>query len=409
MKAVSSLCVVLFMTLMAAAPVPAFAGDTVTVLTYNVFDAFFGPDRVERMEALPEAIMALDPVPEVIVFEEAFKKEHRDMVVDELIKLGYPVKAVHYEKIIYGTGIMLISAFELEKVEYTPFRVDGDWFDPEHYSGKGIFHYLLKTQDGPLDVYGTHPIARFKPLYDKDGRHRDRDRRTIDRLIEMEMICRTVMEQNLPSARSVILTGDMNASPDMWSYQYLLQRGGFEDSFAACNPGKAESTYCPTNTMVEGDFSRIDHIFYRNMPGDNGFWLVPLQSRVVMKEPIELSDGRMVSLSDHYGVLTEFEIITSEQELESMSPEMTPSGPATTERSRSDLTSEGIVLNPDNYLAWQNWAVDAIYKAGIRYNRLSPRVIPAARVMIAGEVEDKVVVPLNTIEKFAIRSSLKDN
>ena len=50
------------------------------------------------MAFLPEAIMELSPVPDVIVLVECFKKEDREAILAGLIDLGYPVESNYYLK-----------------------------------------------------------------------------------------------------------------------------------------------------------------------------------------------------------------------------------------------------------------------------------------------------------------------
>jgi endonuclease/exonuclease/phosphatase family metal-dependent hydrolase len=380
----------------------AFAGppDTITVLTFNVYDPFFGPNRTERIKALPEAVMALEPLPDVMVFEEFFKEGHREMFVADLRELGYPVETAHYLKKHYGTGVLVISRFPLESFEFTPFRVDGAIYDVERYVGKGVHHYILQTPHGPLELFATHPIARWKPLYDEEGAHLDRDRVTIDRLLEIERIARVIAAQADPGARSIVLAGDLNASPDMWSYQYLIARTGFEDSYYAVHPGQYASTYSPESTMVNTDWSRIDHVLFKNLPGKRGFWLKPVSSEVVLKQKIKLESGEETSFSDHFGVLSSFEVMEKPGAVR-MSAGYRPEK-SVGRRSRSDLAGRGIMLTEENHLDWQAWAVETMDKAERRYNRFSVKAIPAARTVIAGDVKEPVVVPLSPLQRSAV-------
>ncbi len=381
--------------------------DSITVLTYNIFDPFFGVGRDERIPLIPEAIMALEPRPDIILLVEAFKKEHRDLIVSELSELGYPVNAVHYQKQVYGTGIMLISRFPLERMDYTQFRVDGAWWDPERYAGKGVHHYVLETPRGKLDFFGTHPISRFKELYDETGAYVPTDRRIVDRMIEMEHIARIVNGRHGDGARSFILAGDLNAAPVMYSYQYLIARAGVEDSFAKVNPGQNPDTYSEENPLIMGaGQSRIDHIFYANRPGESGFWLRPVSSRIVFTEEYDLIKCGRAPLSDHYGVMSSFRVMTEDPGPELLSPPPIDSTAKGDKRSEQDLTAEGIRLTPGNQEAWRAWAVGAIYRADTRYNRWSRRVVPAARVVLTGEVEEETVVPLSASERRSIRRSL---
>ncbi|MFO8057406.1 MAG: endonuclease/exonuclease/phosphatase family protein [bacterium] len=404
------------LTLSMGAP-RADSAKTVSILTYNVFDPFFGPMRGERIQALPEAIMALTPIPDVMVFEEFFRRKDRRALVQGLRELGYPLQSVdYYDNHGYGSGIMVISRYSISSAAYTPYPVDGDWFDPEKYSGKGVHLYCFDTPYGPLKIFATHPISRFKPLYNEDGTHNDRDRRIVDRLLEMEYLARFIQKEMspqpipgkdlfLPPARSFVLCGDLNASPDMWSYQFLRARTGVSDSFADLHPREKASTYSPENTMVSGsDFGRIDHILYKNIRGESGFWLKPGKSEIVFNEAVELSSGTVSHLSDHFGVMTVFKVIRDRDRVE-LGPRFWP--PESEERPlSSDLTAQGIRLTPTNHLAWQNWAVDIMAQANRRRNRYRPEVIPAARTVIHREVSETDIIPLTKIERLSVRARL---
>lgn len=377
-----------------------------SVLTFNVFDPFFGPEREQRMERLAGAVMELDPVPDVMVFDEFFKQRDRDRFLADLKQAGYPVTTAYYVKKQYGTGLLLVSRFELTAAEFTPFRVDGAVYDFEHYAGKGVMHYRLKTPAGPLELFATHPMARFKYLYDDAGNHVDRDRKTADRILEMERVARLILAQADPGARSVVLAGDLNVSPDMWGYQYLMARTGMVDSFAALHPGDPGSTYSPENSFVDKEWYAIDHILFENREGSSGFWLRPTQSEVVFKQLITLSNGKRVNLSDHFGVLTAFEVVPDRGGA-SISSGFRP-GKVEGERSLSDLGGEGLVLTSENHLAWQKWAVDELDRLERNYNRLCPAAIPAGRIVIAGDVTAPVVVPLSVMERATLKMSLKN-
>ncbi|MFC1522887.1 endonuclease/exonuclease/phosphatase family protein [Elusimicrobiota bacterium] len=382
------------------------AGQTITILTYNVFHPFFGAQRKERAYLLPKAIMQLDPVPDIIVFEEAFKEELRDVVVEELKREGYPVNAVYYKKLQYGSGILFISRFDLDLAEFTPYRVAGSYLYVERYIGKGVLHCRISTPYGPMEIFATHPISRmFVDLYDENGNHIDRDLFTTSRLLEMEQIAQAMKTQADPDARSIIVAGDINASPDLWSYQYLLARTGLEDSFSKVNPGKQVSTYSIENTFInKNDLSRIDHIFYKNQPGTNGFWVEPVKSSVVMKETYEMADGKDSNLADHFGVLTVFTLKTTSGEV-AMSPSLRPERKSG-KRSKIDLYDNSILLTPENHLAWQNWAVHVLNKADRRHNQHCLRIIPAAKVMIAGEVTEPTLIPISPLQRTAVKADL---
>ena len=134
------------------------------------------------------------------------------------------------------------------------------------------------------------------------------------------------------------------------------------------------------------------------------FWLTTLTSEVVFTETFSLDNGEPCHISDHYGLLTSFGVIQCREAIE-LSPDYRPSRVEGV-RSESDLTGEGLRLTPENHLAWQAWAVEALYRAESKYNRHSLKAIPAARIVIAGDVAEPVIIPLTTMQKQAIKADL---
>ncbi len=157
--------------------------------------------------------------------------------------------------------------------------------------------------------------------------------------------------------------------------------------------------------MVSGsDFGRIDHILYKNIRGESGFWVKPQKSKIVFNEPVELSSGEVSHLSDHFGVMTVFKVV-KEREGTELGPAFWP--PESDELPlSSDLTEEGIILTEENHLAWQNWAIKLMAKANRARNRYDAAVIPAARTIIPRKVTGPVVIPLTSMERLAVRARL---
>jgi hypothetical protein len=177
------------------------------------------------------------------------------------------------------------------------------------------------------------------------------------------------------------------------------------DSFAALHPGEPGSTYSPENTYVDKEWYQIDHVLYLNRQGGAGAWLKAVRSEVVFKQTVRLKSGKTVNLSDHFGLLAVFETLTSPAGV-TMNQGFSPREKGGS-RSLADLGANGLTLTPENYPAWQAWAVGKMDRAEEHYDRFCPALIPAARAVIAGDVAAPVTIPLTPLAREAIRMDLK--
>jgi endonuclease/exonuclease/phosphatase family metal-dependent hydrolase len=326
-------------------PARAEEAKTIRVLQFNVWGIFSSKDKSFRMSENAKAIAALDP--DIIALEEAFDRKSRKQIVEGLKAAGYPIGGWHYWHKPYGSGVMLITKHPIESLAFEKYRVQCPPTNMEHYAGKGMAHAVLKTPHGPLDFYLTHVLSRTPAIFDEQGEFIPGDPFQVDRILQMYQIDQYVHQTRNPMGRSFIAAGDWNVSPEMLEFHVLLKLTGFENSFDLLHPGDNPSTFSKNDTWVIDDFSRIDHIFFKNFPGDQGFWVKPIESRVVFKEKVKDPKGKEVNLSDHYGLLTVFEVVDQAEP----SPNRTP-------------------------------APEAIQQAYEKKDRRSKEVIPAAEKLV---------------------------
>jgi endonuclease/exonuclease/phosphatase family metal-dependent hydrolase len=280
---------------------------TIRVLQYNVWGIFNSKEKSFRMPEIGKAAAALNP--DIISIEEAWARQSRKQILDSLKAAGYPIGGWHYWHHPYGSGVLLITKYPIESLTFEKYRDRSPWTNMEHYAGKGLGHAVLKTPYGPLDFYLTHVLSRTPALFDAQGRVIPDDPFRKDRILEMYQIDQYLHQSRNPQGRSLIAAGDWNVSPEMLEFHVLLKLTGFENSFDTLHPGENPSTFSKKDNWVVDDFSRIDHIFYKNFAGDQGFWVEPIESRVVMTDKAKDPAGKEVNLSDHYGLLTVFEVV----------------------------------------------------------------------------------------------------
>jgi len=324
--------------LLAAMVAHAEEAKTIRVLQYNVWGIFSAKERSFRMPEIGKAAAALNP--DIIAIEEAWARHSRKEILDGLKAAGYPVGGWRYWHHPYGSGLLLISKYPIESEAFEKYRNRSPWTNMEHYAGKGLAHVVLKTPYGPLDFYLTHVLSRTPALFDAQGKVIPDDPFRKDRILEMYQIDQYVNQSRNPQAKSIIASGDWNVSPEMLEFPVLLKLTGFENSFDVLHPGENPSTFAKTDNWVTDDFSRIDHIFYKNFPGDQGFWVKPIESRLVMTDKVKDPTGKEVNLSDHYGLLTVFEVVKEAKP----SPARTPAPEAIKKAyEKKDLKSKEII------------------------------------------------------------------
>lgn len=109
-----------------------------------------------------------------------------------------------------------------------------------------------------------------------------------------------------PRSSPLVLMGDFNTREDSAAFTDLTQDTGLIDTFRRANPADRGATVWQ---WVYADrpmaFWRVDYLFVRPAPRPS---FHVRSSRVVLNTPEQLSDGRPLWPSDHYGVLTEFDV-----------------------------------------------------------------------------------------------------
>jgi hypothetical protein len=220
----------------------------------------------------------------------------------------------------------------------------------------------------------------------------------------MYQIDRFVRDHRNPHARSIIAAGDFNVSPEMPEYRFLMAKTGFESSFEVLHPGENPSTFSKEDVWVTDEFSRIDHIFFKNFAGGAGFWLKPVESRVEMNEKfVSPKDKREINYSDHYGLWTEFEVITDGSAI-TPSPEGAMPWPCRCgECPLNGYAAGEITLTSENYRTWQNAALAEYARAYEKHDRHDRLLIPLAEIVAADPAAGpvKVRVPLDDQERLS--------
>ncbi len=274
----------------------------IRVLTYNIWGVFIARNRQVRAEEIGKEIAKLNP--DIIGFQEAFNKKHRQLILEGLERSGWGKPYQVYFKKWYGTGVWMVSRYPIEEKEVYHYPVNGYPLNSDFYARKGVGYIRVKTPFGPLDFFNTHMIARYRPTYIK-GELVEEDRLKTDRLLQVEAISRFIQAENQASGvRSLVAVGDFNSPPILLEYQLLVGLSGLRN--VVDEVGLKD---CLSSKKICKPKQRIDHIFYQNYFSEAGFYLKPLWAKVVLDQPVETRKGKML-LSDHKGLLVEFAVLS---------------------------------------------------------------------------------------------------
>jgi len=360
---------------------------TFRVLTYNTWGIFNSKERPFRMEKLPEAIAALNP--DAVCLEECFRNQDLHTIENGLRQRGYPVETIYQKELYYGSGVVLISRYPAETIEFEPYLIKAAPYSYEREAGRGIAHARLQTPSGPVEFFCTHSMPRMNKIFDAQGNYLDGDRKQSDRLLQMVEVSQMVERMRDPGAASVIVSGDFNVSPEMLEYQLLLAADGFRSSFSALHPAENPSSYTKAgNEFATVEASRLDHILFRNYPGEVGRRLQPVESRVAMKELYDDPKlGRAIPLSDHFGMFTVF----AQKAPAELSAD--PAPPAARDRKPADfyraaIASGMIELTAENRPAWQSLARAVLEDLIARGRRNDPLIRPASEILAGWSAQD---------------------
>jgi endonuclease/exonuclease/phosphatase family metal-dependent hydrolase len=374
----------------------------VKVLTYNVGGVFVARYRQARTKLIGPAIAELDP--DIVVLQEAFNRSHRQMILKGLDASGYEYKQVKYfnHSYKYGSGLMLITKFPVIKTEMEFYSSKGPPLDFENFAGKGIVHAVLDTPDGPLDLYFTHMVARMSPVFDGQGNYIPGDKKINDRILQGHQVSSYIERTRNFENCSLIAVGDFNVSPEMLEYHYLVSKNRFQNSFDNIHPGKNPSTFSLDNMFVNDDFSRIDHIFYKNFKGAEGFNLAPVSSDIVMKQTqVHPRLGKPINLSDHYGLFTVFEVVGKDQI--GLSRKWSP------EISGTIVVEPESKLDPTSPESWYEFSESTMMRILDENHRTSELILPMAKMIVGlNKPGETTKIHLNPEQRESLDKLLTD-
>ena len=280
----------------------------VRLLTFNAgLLKMFGrsvptPYVPERLAHLPAEVRSLHA--DIVLLQEVYGEATRRGVVEALRDV-YPYASVPYIRRRFGlaNGLMTLSRFPTTSAS-TLFRdapVDEAWLD-----SKGLLTTTHALPNGEeLHCVNLHTTAGGLFSHPESGK--------IDfiRALQVEQVLEH--QRNLNSL--VLIAGDLNAGPSVSDSNFRqILNAGFVSLHDFLHGEILEPTWDPSNPLnIDGPHKhcppqRIDHVFARKKDIE-GARVAPISSEICLKDAIVPAAAKQkVSLSDHYGLLTELEI-----------------------------------------------------------------------------------------------------
>ena len=266
------------------------------VLTFNTWGVpFFSRDRAARMRAIGRALTAMDI--DVALLQEVFYQKDRDELT-EAAAAGGLTYSRYFDSGLVGSGLLTLSRYPIVDSSFLRFRLNGrpqDLIRSDYYAGKGVSRVRIETPAGPVDAYNAHFIAPYLEWGpDRFAAHR------VAQALEAGQYM-TAASAGVPA----ILGCDLNCYPDDNTYRTLLVAGGLTQACAGDDQSTDRNGYANIHPP-----SRYDYIFARSCPTQR---LVAHRTRIVLGGEPWPNPDKVRGYSDHYGVLTEFELAPAAQ------------------------------------------------------------------------------------------------
>jgi endonuclease/exonuclease/phosphatase family metal-dependent hydrolase len=240
-------------------------------VTWNVWGVPAITTRLdERMAALPDAILGLDP--DIVVLQELWTKEHAESVAKRFGERGLP-DSQWFASERGATGLFLASKLPLRAGTFRPFslgRIPHSLWHLDWLVEKGVAGAVLTTPLGELRVEATHLQAQYRT-----------DRYAAERLAQAVEV---VTGGASRSTEALILAGDFNGPANELPRRVIRDLGGFEDASSS---------------------SSDDTVYVR---GSRDLSVRVVGARTALEQPVSLSGGAPERLSDHAAVVVEFEL-----------------------------------------------------------------------------------------------------
>jgi endonuclease/exonuclease/phosphatase family metal-dependent hydrolase len=271
------------------------------VVTYNLLHDGAGSGFLdghthleERLEMAIRELQTLDP--DIVAVQEASDSRRHGNVPERLARaLGFHVVFAPATEHLFGLrpfnrlvvgllgfkeGSAILSRFPIMASEVYELPRCGSWIDR-----RILLRVALSTAWGPLQVFSTHTARGDECQMERVGE---------------------IVRDRLGAGPSLLM-GDFNMPETSKVLTTLRREAGFVDAFRIANPTALGPTVWQRIEAPDATVSqRVDFILFLNGRDSRA---TVRSSRVVLDSPGYLPDGSALWPSDHYGVLSEIDIL----------------------------------------------------------------------------------------------------
>ena len=216
---------------------------------------------------------------------------------------SYPYVA--YERALPGPlgGLVTLSRYPLEKVQFTPFTYPKQMKHALLYASKLIHKkgtLVAKIQGKALLICNTHLIPNRQGNWSRENKLYQAHEKQLEEL--SNLIAQAAHKENY-----VVVSGDFNIPKSSDLYTHFLDISHAKDIFAADDTPTFHAEFLPSGKKAQ----RIDYIFL--YPEEATISIHA--SSLLFQNKVMLPNGKTAYLSDHIGLMAEFELFPGSLDL----------------------------------------------------------------------------------------------
>ena len=258
---------------------------------------FLSPYPVDRYSALCQAFERLRV--DIINLQEVHTYNLFHLLKKNLPSYPY----VAYERALPGPqgGLVTLSRHPLEKVQFTPFTYPKQMKHALLYASKLIHKkgtLVAKIQGKALLICNTHLIPNRQGNWSRENKLYQAHEKQLEEL--SNLIAQA-------AENYVVVSGDFNISKSSDLYTHFLDISHTKDIFAADNTPTFHAEFLTPGKKAH----RIDYIFL--YPEEASIRIHA--SSLLFQNKVTLRNGKTAYLSDHIGLMAEFELFPGSLDL----------------------------------------------------------------------------------------------
>lgn len=260
---------------------------TFSLITINCFGGLV-PTTPARLLALARELdrRAAD----VVCLQEVQMHAYRRLLTRACTR--YPISA--YEPFGYAPkgGLLTLARLPIVDTAFSLYPDRGRWYTPalaDWMLHKGVLRTSMAIGGLPVIVLNTHLSANYRGEWERDNQYIRTERAQLRQLAEI------VRAQ--PAEALLIVAGDFNIPRGSSLYAEFLDASGLNDPLAGdTRPTIRLPPGLPARYALPIDFALVRA---PDVPG------LRVRGDICFQERLPLASGRMVYLSDHYGIALE--------------------------------------------------------------------------------------------------------